>query len=51
MSISDHIELIQIICKTFGWKTNRLRQFRRAGIYSREIEAHLNLTLIQLNIK
>jgi len=51
MSIADHIEIIELICDTFGWKTNRLRQFRRAGHYAREIDAHLNLTLKQLNIK
>lgn len=48
--LKDHIWLIGAICDTFGWNSNRIRQYHRAANISREIEADLKLQLTKLDI-
>ena len=43
--LTDQIEMIQEICSRFGWRTNRMREFKRAARISQEINAHLKIEL------
>lgn len=48
MKLSIKIGILKIICESFGWKVNRLRQFKRAVQINDEMNIFLEEIKIQL---
>lgn len=44
--LKDHVETIEIVCDSFGWKLNRMRQFKRAS----DINDEMNIFLEEIKI-